>query len=405
MFFRVLPLLILAGAALYFMTPGERTRLLHATIRGVRRAWEATGYGRAECEPFRDALRARTPWAIVTPLVIALNVGVFVGMLFGEGPLSEPQTLIAWGASFGPRTTNGEWWRLVTSLFVSGGVLSLIVTIAGLAQVGIILERLVGTMAFAAVYVTAGVLATILDLSAHPVGISAGASGAVFGAYGLLLATLIWGLLRRSAVTFPLMAMIRIAPGVALFLLYHLDPSAGGFARPAQAAMAVGFAAGLGLEMGVADRKPPMRRIAIATAAVLAIAVVTAAPLRGLADVRPELARVVAMEDRTAGAYETAVARFRDGRMDAAALSQMIDRSIVPEVHAAQGRLTSLSGVPAEHQPLVARAGEYLRLRSESWRLRIEGLRKTNMRKLREAERVERASLEVLQPIRPSDQK
>ena len=84
--------------------------------------------------------------------------------------------------------------------------------------------------------------------------------------------------------------------------------------------------------------------------------------------------------------------------------------------------------MPQEHQPLVAGAEEYVRLRAESWRLRAEGLRKANMvqkpaktdrapaeslqaearyratmRTLGQAEATERASLEALQRIRPSD--
>ena len=51
----------------------------------------------------------------MTPAIAALNALVFVGMIFGRGALADPQTIVAWGGSFGPRTTNGEWWRLITS--------------------------------------------------------------------------------------------------------------------------------------------------------------------------------------------------------------------------------------------------------------------------------------------------
>jgi hypothetical protein len=50
--------------------------------------------------------------------------------------------------------------------------------------------------------------------------------------------------------------------------------------------------------------------------------------------------------------------------------------------------------------PLVAAAEEYFRLREQSWRDRIDGLRKSRMDMLRNAEKTERAALEALQKVR-----
>ena len=65
---------------------------------------------------------------------MVLNVLVFVLMIFSPGAVSDPETLVSWGASVGPRTTNGEWWRVITSLFVHGGFWALVMTLIGLAQ-------------------------------------------------------------------------------------------------------------------------------------------------------------------------------------------------------------------------------------------------------------------------------
>jgi hypothetical protein len=93
----------------------------------------------------------------------------------------------------------------------------------------------------------------------------------------------------------------------------------------------------------------------------------------------------------------------------------MIDSAIVPELHAADARLKAFDRVPAEHQPLVASAEEYLRLRHESWRIRADALRKMGhlvARKsestdpqtitvaLKQAERTERDSFESLKKIK-----
>jgi hypothetical protein len=52
----------------------------------------------------------------------------------------------------------------------------------------------------------------------------------------------------------------------------------------------------------------------------------------------------------------------------------------------------------------MAAAAEYIRLREESWRLRVEGLRGGKMDVLREADRVEQASLEMLRKLRTVQQ-
>jgi hypothetical protein len=205
---------IVFGFVLYKMAPEERARRLQAVLAAVlaaiRQLKDAATRGRTECEPFSDALRARTPWVIVTPTLAALNVMIFVLMLFGAGALSDPATLVGWGANFAPRTTNGEWWRLVTSMFLHSGMLHLLVNVAGLVPIGLILERLLGRLTFAAVYLAAGVFASLVSLSIFPMAVSVGASGAIFGLYGLLLASSVWGVLHRSNVTIPLAAVKRL---------------------------------------------------------------------------------------------------------------------------------------------------------------------------------------------------
>ena len=191
-------ILVLGGYALYTMSPEERTRLKERLVETAWRARDEAARRHAEPEPFRDALRERTPWPLVMPVLVALNVLVFLAMGWGSG---EPETLVSWGASFGPRTTNGEWWRLVASMFVHTGTFQLLVNGAALVQLGLILERLVGHVTFAAVYLAAGLLASIVSLSDYPMGISSGASGAIFGLYGLLLASSAWTAVLRPAGT------------------------------------------------------------------------------------------------------------------------------------------------------------------------------------------------------------
>jgi len=439
-------LLVLAGYAVYVMTPQERDRLLQAGLKYVHHAREAAIEAHQRRDPFSDALRERTPLVIVTPALAAVSVLVFVGMLFGTGSFSDPVTLIGWGANFGPRTTNGEWSRLIMAIFVHAGLLHLLVNIAGMAQVGMMLERLLGPLAVAVVFFAAGAFAGLQNISSHPIDVSGGASGAIFGLYGLLIASVMWSFLQRGRLqpgassstseitgladlrtlmmqpeppveapeepvdpseprplTIPLASLKPLAPAVGVFLLYTLVTT--GIGNPELSGLVAGFACGLVFASGISVAKPGVVRVGAAFAATLIVVGVSAFMLRGLADVRPEIARVVDIEDRTSGTYQTAVEQFKLGAIKAEALAMIIDQKITPELQTARARLKALGRVPPEHQPLVANAEEYLRLRDESWRMRASALHRSNMVALRQADKTERASLEALERLKPVEQK
>jgi membrane associated rhomboid family serine protease len=399
----VIALLALSGAALYFMTAAERVRTARSLVAAVRQAIRAVAEITPSDEPFEQFLRARTGRPLVTPLLAALNLLVFTSMLFGAGALGEPQALIEWGANFTPRTTNGEWSRLLAATFVHGGVLHLAATMAGLVPLGLVLERAVGRVSFAAIYFASGIVAAVTSLwTMSPMSVSFGASGAVFGLYGLLLASLIWAVVGGPLEPgpLPLTRAKQIAAGAALFVVYnlftdHLDGAS------ELAGLGTGFAGGLLAARGIITEKPPVRRAAPVMAAALLIVVGAAIPLRGTIDARPEIAGVVAVEQRTAAAYEGAVANFRLGRVPANALVQLIERTILPDLRRVRARLSGLRGVPREQAPLVTAAEEYFRLREQSWRDRIEGLLKSRMELLRKADLSERAALEAFERIRP----
>lgn len=396
----MLLLVIFAALALYVMTSDERRRVLRTAQTAVEDCLYWTRRRRADAGPFAEALRARTPWLIVTPAIVLANLGIFASLLAGDGSLSDQERLVAWGASFGPRTSNGEWWRLVAATFVHGSVLALLVNTVAIAQLGLLLERLVGHAAFAAIYLAAGFFAHAMNLSASPEDVSAGASGAVFGLYGLLFASIVRGTLQRSSVSIPLKVLAILSPVAAAFALY--GALSGGFDLAARAGLFTGFVFGILVERGLRERKPPVRRLAAFSAAALAIAVMTAVPLGGITDVRPELARLVEIEQRTAAAYDAAVSRFRTGHLTAKSLTTLIDGTILPELGAARARIAGLGRVPEAHKPLIAAATSYLALRDESWRLRALALNRANMKMLRDADQTERASLAAFERIRQS---
>ena len=278
--------------------------------------------------------------------------------------------LLEWGASVGPLTTNAEWSRLASAMFIHRGWLHLIADTAGLLMAGALIERVVGRAAFTLVFAAAGLLAGLWSLAAHPVSVSAGAAGAVFGVYGLMAATMIWGFAQRSPLTIPVTALKRVWPGAAVFVIYHLATEGFG-SESMRAGLLVGLLGGLILAARVSVAKPPLGRVCATTVATVALFIAFAVPLRGIADVPTAIARVIDVEARTAALYDAKADRFKKGRMSADELAAVAD-AISAEVHQSRVTLAALRNVPTEHGPLLKEASEYLRLREESWRLRVK---------------------------------
>ena len=393
--------IVVAGLILRGMSQDERVESLKKLLVRAKQAKAWTEYVPPECQPFQDALRARTPRTVVMPVILGANALIFFFMLFGHGSFSDRDTLLAWGASVGPRTTNGEWWRLFSSAFVHAGMLHVAATIAGTFRVGMILERLIGPTSFATTYVAAAILGSLASLAGQPAAIHLGASGAVFGIYGLFIAAYTWGLIRRSELTIPPAVLRYIGPGAAAFLLYTFITE--GIITPAMVAgLAVGLTCGFVLTSGISGNKPPVRRLMATISATAGIVVLLAVPLRGVVDVANEIAYVVSVEDRTARDYNADVTRFKRGRVSSDQLIADIE-NIAPELSAVSVRLNSLGNVPPEQQWLVDRAKEYVSLRQESWRLRAQALRNSDMRALQKADGMEHTSIAILDQIRPAE--
>jgi rhomboid protease GluP len=128
----------------------------------------------------------------ITIAIIGLNVLVFAVMVFaGLGFVSfESSDLLAWGANYRPSTLNGQLWRLITGVFLHGGLMHLFMNMYGLFFVAIFLEPLLGSLKYASAYIICGIVASVASIWWYPETISVGASGAIFGLYGVLTALL-----------------------------------------------------------------------------------------------------------------------------------------------------------------------------------------------------------------------
>lgn len=144
---------------------------------------------RVETPPW---LRSESASMIVTQAILGINVAVFLGMLFaGVSIIDHPsgQDLVAWGANYGPFTTSGQWWRLLTCVFVHGSLLHIAFNMWSLWNIGSLAESVYGHATFTAIYLITGVAASITSVAWNPGVLSVGASGAIFGIVGALLAS------------------------------------------------------------------------------------------------------------------------------------------------------------------------------------------------------------------------
>ncbi|GGX71333.1 rhomboid family intramembrane serine protease [Saccharospirillum salsuginis] len=128
----------------------------------------------------------------LTPAIIYINAAIFLfTVAYTQSIMWFPaRALVELGANFGPLTLDGQWWRLLTSVFLHGGLLHIVFNAIVLANIGIFLEPLLGRVSFIIVYLLTGLLASTASLVFNDNVVSVGASGAIFGMYGFFLALL-----------------------------------------------------------------------------------------------------------------------------------------------------------------------------------------------------------------------
>jgi len=137
----------------------------------------------------------------ITPILISINILVFIAMCLAGANVWQPdsQILVSWGANFRPVTLNNGWWRLITCCFLHVGILHLLLNMYALMCIGLLLEPLLGARRFLLAYVLTGITGSLMSLYWHDFMVSAGASGAIFGMYGVFLAMLTTNLIERTA--------------------------------------------------------------------------------------------------------------------------------------------------------------------------------------------------------------
>lgn len=125
-----------------------------------------------------------------TAILLLLNIAVFLVMIFsGLNIVSPtPRELLEIGGNRRFEVMNGEYWRLITSVFIHGGFLHLFMNLFGLGLGASLLEGVLGRTKLFLSFIACGILASLASIYWHENTVSVGASGAIFGLYGLILA-------------------------------------------------------------------------------------------------------------------------------------------------------------------------------------------------------------------------
>ncbi|QNE40150.1 rhomboid family intramembrane serine protease [Hymenobacter sp. NBH84] len=172
----------------------------------------------------------RSHWA--TPLLLDLNLLVFLLMVLAGVSAVHPSgaALVAWGSNYSPLTLPGQPWRLLTSCFVHSGPGHLLLNASSLLLLGTLAEPLLGGRRLLLAYLVCGVGGSLASLAWHTGGVnSVGASGSIFGLYGVQLALLLTQALpleRRERLTMLFFLLYFLVSSVAGSTDAHIDHAA-----------------------------------------------------------------------------------------------------------------------------------------------------------------------------------
>jgi rhomboid protease GluP len=301
---------------------------------------------------FVRRLHAATPRVVMTPALVAINVAAFLVMLAMGVALfgGRADDYLRFGANFAPLTGGGEWWRLLSCTFLHFGIVHLAFNMWALWDCGQLTERLFGNTWFAAIYLFAGVAGSLASMLWNPKVISVGASGAIFGVFGALLAYLV-----RERGSIPPEMMNRLRISTSIFVTYSLffGFAASGIDNAAHlGGLAAGFVMGF---IGARPLETNARATGNAPRIALAI-VLAAATIFPAAYLAPDTSRVyreaqalqkafdafIAEEHRLSAAFEDIVKRARDGKLDDKSTLKELRGNLLPAWDDAVARLSAV---------------------------------------------------------------
>jgi membrane associated rhomboid family serine protease len=393
--------------------------------------------------PFHRLLYERTPRLLVTPALVAIITIVYGVMVYASGEVSfSSGTLMRWGALFAPSVGAGEWWRLGTAMFLHGNPPHLILNAIALWRLGSIVERLLGPPVFLIVYLLTGLLASAASVQFHgSATVGVGASGAIFGIVGALLAMVLVASasLRQAPVPLATTAfdfgvgmppplptpqdtlrsmLADLRQSVFTMIVYSLVFSfMPGIDMAAHVGgLVAGIAIGAFVGRHVIDARPSLARTIVPAAVTLALVAAQVPRLSARADLPTEIENINRAIDRAEAAFAQAWRDVEAGRRTPEAAADAVGQDVLPRIRDARTRaasmLADLQGRvngsthpnqrdgPDWRQLQVAYAwSTYLAAHEGAWQLRIRGLRTRDRSTIIEAARHDRAAVDAFERI------
>ena len=361
----------------------------------------------SQSQSFQQRLAA-APSPVVTMALIGINVAFYIAMLAGMAShgvsISNPpaDTFIAWGADFGPLTTNGQWWRVITAAFLHFNFLHIGMNMYCLFMIGGFAEKVFGRVEYTFLYLLAGIAGNLASLFWHPLLVSGGASGAVFGVYGTVLGFV----LAQGGKVIPKPQVRNLVKRTGIFL--GLNLAYGLAVTGVDVAAHVG---GLitGTLLGAAFARPqlmeePVRRTRMAALTAMvasALCVGMAFRIPRVDDLRAELERLSKLEPATLKLLADSSAKVASRSISQDQFKEMMDVQVLAPWNAEREKLAKLR-VPKEQRAAVDTITQFMGLRAEAWALREQFVLTGNATVLMEAAQKEVAARRVMQALNPA---
>ena len=357
------------------------------------------GSGRSAPEGLPRPPAGQSLHAPVTPAIVAANIMVFIAMArSGSGFVAlDPAVAVRWGSNFGPLTVSGQWWRLLACTFIHFGGAHLLGNMLVLYPVGRIAERMYGATRYAALYLAAGMAGSCASLLWNPTVNGAGASGAVFGVFGGLLAFVVSNVVPRSITRTRLAAVILvIAYSVSNELSWGFRQASAGSAASVQVDHAAHLGGLLGgTAAGLLLVSPPGRRRRTASALVAASALVGILAFR-LADpggVRQETAFVrvlgllAAQEQPLLRHTDDLVKRLQDDDLPPEAFCRELEDQVLPQWNSIHDGLSAAKvDTHSKQYPVWETTLHYVDARRANVRLLVGAVRRQDTGMIAQAE-------------------
>ncbi len=331
---------------------------------------------------FIHRLHSCQPRTPTTTAILIANFLVFGFMLLQGAALMNPdiEVFIQYGANYGPLTKDDGWWRLFSAMFLHFGIVHVLFNMWALWDAGRLTERLYGSAHFAILYLFAGLAGSLASLLWNNDDVvSVGASGAVFGVFGALLAYLL-----RQKISIPKQLLKQLATSALFFMGFSLFY---GFAKSGidNAAhiggLIAGFILGLLFARPICESDQGYRKLISATlisSLCVAFAIAMTPPAvfkyQDQVDAEQKLRHFVEQEKTLMQNWRDLTVQLKNGKDIREADSLQVLNTIQAEWLSLEQDLTSYGDIRDVTADTMRKLGEYATYRSRNARYLIRYL-------------------------------